>query len=793
MLKANSRWKLRVADEEKAHLLEKQLKIDPLVAKLLVMRGIETVEDANRFLFAEKVTFHDPFLLDGMEWAVERIKLAISKQEKILIFGDYDADGVSSTSVLLYTLQDFGADVEFYIPNRFTEGYGPNEAAFRWAKSAGFSLIITVDTGISAIHEAAVAKELGLDYIITDHHEPQPELPKADVIIHPLLSENYPFKALAGVGVAFKLAHALYGKVPEHLLEFAVIGTIADLVPLVEENRLIASKGIALLSRSNKPGIRALLKVCSLEGKAVTAENVGFSIGPRINAVGRLSSADSAVHLLMSTDIEEAEDLANEIDGINKERQQIVNDMTEEAFELIDRSFPLDENKVLVIAKEGWNAGVIGIVASRIVEKYYRPTIVLSIDEEKGLAKGSARSIEGFDLFANLSRCKEILPHFGGHPMAAGMTLNVSDVDELRNRLNMLASEQLTEEDYIPVKHIDLACSISEVSLDTIEQLARLAPFGVQNPAPKVMLNEVNIQDMKTVGANQNHIKVTFSQNEQTLDAIGFQKGYIIDEISPLAPVSVVGELSINEWNSTRKPQLMLEDIAVSSWQLFDLRGSRKLQDKLRNLDEENVALIAFQEQTLSKLDLQMWHDRTIVLDSSWENTVKHNNGLLKSKFVILLDLPQSVDMLKNVLQAMPIPERIYSVFYHEEEHYFATLPTRDHFTWFYGFLLKRKHFNLKEHAEKLAKHKGWSKETVYFMAEVFFELEFVKIENGLLTLQPIKVKRDLSESTSYQQKKEKLAVENELCYSSYRSLMQFFEGVYSPRVREEEEIKNGL
>jgi single-stranded-DNA-specific exonuclease len=787
MLQAKSRWKLRKYDEEKAQNLANSLQIEILVARLLVMRGIETIEEAKRFLFIEPMEFHDPFLLNGMAGAVNRIKEAIINKEKILIFGDYDADGVSSTTVLMVTLQDIGADVEFYIPNRFTEGYGPNEQAFRWAKSAGFSLIITVDTGISAVAEADVAKELGIDYIITDHHEPSPNLPAADFIIHPQLSPDYPFHELAGVGVAFKLAHALYGQLPEHLLEIAAIGTIADLVPLVDENRLIASRGVAMLSRSKRIGIKALLKVCGLEGQVLTAENIGFAIGPRINAVGRLESADPAVNLLLTDSMEEAEELANEIDNLNKERQKLVNKMTEEAYELVDMHYPAEENEVLVIAKEGWNPGVVGIVASRVVEKYYRPTIILSIDTEKNIAKGSARSIEGFDLFANLSKCRDILPHFGGHPMAAGMTLDLDKVDELRARLKEHAKETLTADDFTPIKHIDLSCSLEEITIDTIEQINRLAPFGMKNPSPKVVLTCDKIQEMKTVGAGSKHLKMTIAENGSSIDTIGFHLGEKLEHISPLAQVSVVGELGINEWNGFRKPQLLMEDVAVQDWQLFDYRSSRNLAKKLAELPENKIRIVSYQEDTIEQLQLADWSHRVININ---EQTVENN---VKDSYLFILDLPSSIEQLSQLFQEDHFPERIYAVFHHQNDHYFSTMPTRENFKWFYGFLLKKKSFDVRKHAEELAKYKGWSKETVNFMAKVFFELEFVKIEDGLLKINDIKTKRDLTESQAYKSKKEQMDLENELCYSSYRSLMTLLQQCKDSSVRDEEEVKDGL
>lgn len=786
LLQSKSRWIIQDCDRTLSQTLSKELNISPLVADLLVNRGIVTAETAINFLNKDAANFHDPFLLDSMDIAIARIEKAIENNEKILVYGDYDADGVSSTTVMVRALEQKGARVDFYIPNRFTEGYGPNEAAFRWAGNEGYSVIITVDTGISALHEAKIAKELGIDLIITDHHEVSPELPEAFAIIHPRKpGDHYPFGELAGVGVAFKVAHALLGELPKHLLEFAVIGTISDLVPLKDENRLIASLGLKAMQNTTNPGLRALLQIAGMEDKEITEETIGFAIGPRINAVGRLGSADPAVELLMTDSEEEAEMIAAEIDEINRDRQRLVNQITEEAIAEVENHFPTDENYVLVIAKEGWNPGVIGIVASRLVEKFYRPTIVLSIDMEKGVAKGSARSIEGFDLFENLSTCRDILPHFGGHAMAAGMTLKLEDVETLRNRLNHLASEILIEEDFSPLMNVDIRCSMDDVSVATIEEMLQLAPFGVGNPKPLVCIEEVSLQQIRKIGSQMNHLKVIFEKEGQVLDAVGFGYGYLADEISPLSTVKVVGELSINEWNGFRKPQLMLKDAAVEEWQLFDFRGKKEIKKQLQNTKLTQETMIAFREETIARLQLEDLKNQIVVVRDL--NSIDRVNK--SSKSLVILDLPHDSILLKRLLQ-LTMPERIYAVLDHEEEHFFSTLPTRDHFKWYYAFLLKQQPFNVNKYADALSKKKGWSKETIHFMTQVFFDLEFAKIENGLITLVENPAKRDFESSKTYNQKQELLKMQAELVYSSYQSLKEWFDRVIkTSRIAEEEVV----
>ncbi|PHA00848.1 single-stranded-DNA-specific exonuclease RecJ [Bacillus pseudomycoides] len=769
MLQAKTRWKEKYCNEELVGQLANKLQLSPLVASLLLNRGLNTEEKIVDFLNTEQQEFHDPFLLEGMDRTVERIRQAIQNGEQILIFGDYDADGVSSTTVLFLALQELGADVEFYIPNRFTEGYGPNEEAFRWAHSAGFSLIITVDTGIAAVHEAQVAKELGIDLIITDHHEPPPELPEALAIIHPKLADGtYPFHYLAGVGVAFKVAHALLGSVPEHLLEIAVIGTVADLVPLHGENRLLVQRGLKKLRTTQRVGLQALFKVANISQGEITEESVGFAIGPRINAVGRLEDATPAVHLLLSEDVEEAKELAQEIDELNKLRKDIVKQITEEAIAEVEAHYPPEENKVLVLAKEGWNPGVIGIVASKLIDRFYRPAIVLSIDPEKGTAKGSARSIEGFDLYANLSDCREILPHFGGHPMAAGMTLSMDDVDELRRRLNEQAAVQLSDEDFVPVTTVDAVCEVEDVTLAAIEEMQKLAPFGVGNPKPRIAVKAAGLESIRAIGSDGSHLKMTLRNGQATLDSIGFGFGAFAKEISPVAHVSIVGEASINEWNNFRKPQIMIQDIAVEAWQLFDWRSMRNVEANLADLSRDKLTIVYFKEEALQKFSLEAYADYLV-----------HAKDVttLEGRYVVVLDLPDATEDLKSICEK-GFPDRIYTVFYQENNHLFSTVPTREHFKWYYSFLHQKAPFSLRQYGEQLCRHKGWSKDTVNFMTQVFFELEFVTIKDGVIFMAEEMKKRDLTESNTYREKINHLQLEKELVYSTYQQLYAWFETI---------------
>ncbi|MDX1702068.1 MAG: single-stranded-DNA-specific exonuclease RecJ, partial [Melioribacteraceae bacterium] len=570
------RWHIEETDPTIVEKLKKELNIPTVSAKLLASRGYSNIEETRSFLKMDETNMYDPFLFFEMDVAVNRIKLAIEKEENILIYGDYDADGVTSTTVMMSALQSLDANVTFAIPNRFIDGYGPSERLFKQAFEDGIDLIITVDNGISGIEEIKLAKELGMDVIVTDHHEPGEVLPPADVIIHPRHPNgHYPFGELAGVGVAFKVVHALLGTVPKELFELVAIGTVADLVPLKSENRYFVKQGILQMRKSVRPAIQALCQISGVEQQSINEETIGFMFGPRINALGRLADAGPGVDLFLATNSSQAQSIAKELDDYNKERQNIVSKMTEEAISMIESGEIGENPHVIVVAKEGWNPGVVGIVASKLVEKFYRPTIVLGIDSEKRIAKGSARSIEGFHLFDELAKNRDILPHFGGHPMAAGMTFSIEHVIELRTRLNKQGEAVLTKEDLIPIQKIDIKLKVDEIDIDSIEALKELGPFGMDFPKPVYCIENVQVASMRKIGANQNHVKLEIEEDSTILDAVGFGQGHLADELTFGVRVSFVGDLQINEWNGRKKPQFMINDVQTKDWQLFDIRGIR--------------------------------------------------------------------------------------------------------------------------------------------------------------------------------------------------------------------------
>ncbi|MGJ9457073.1 single-stranded-DNA-specific exonuclease RecJ [Oceanobacillus sp. CF4.6] len=772
MLESKAIWKYTTTENKTEVLTDDTLDLSPTVRKLLQQRGITNTEDARKFLSPDIKNLHSPLQIDSIDKASERVHKAIDSNEKILVFGDYDADGVSSTTVLIKALNELGALCDYYIPNRFTEGYGPNESAFKRASENGYSLIITVDTGIASVHEAIIAKQLGIDLIITDHHEPQKELPEAYAILHPKCSPDYPFQELAGVGVAFKFAQALLGYFPKHLLEFAAIGTIADLVPLVDENRILAFYGLHALTISNNPGIKALKRICKIEGN-VSEEDVGFLIGPRINAVGRLQDADLAVKLLLTEDAEMAQEIAEEIDAINEQRKKIVNDIVKEA-ELIVQSS--ESHGVIIAAKEGWNEGVLGIVASKLVRKYDRPAIVLTIKPETGVVKGSARSIPAFDLFQNCMKIRDLFTHFGGHSQAAGMTFPLENLEIVQNKLDLFIQEELTEADFKQEITISAELALEDISEGLVSEIDKLAPFGMENPKPIIQVKEIP-SDARKIGSAKNHLKLQFKKEGFSLDGIAFGMGELYDYISPNTPLTIAGELGINEWNGNRKAQIFIRDMKIEEWQLFDFRGKRKMEIKPAG-NGKDLIISNSDERIHDQIEQVSYNTSMEILDEK--------NSLY------LYDLPVKLESLKRIIQHVK-PVNIYVFFHLEDSAYLSAFPSREEFVWFYALCRQRKVMDMKQELTKIMNHKGWSKDKVIFISNVFFELGFVKIENGIIEVQSDPIKKDLQDSKLYQDRLEKAAIEKQLYYSNYQELKKWFTSCMDYLGSPKEEVINGL
>ncbi|GEM_PF-25779 len=560
-------WTYNKLDNIKVEELSNSLGITPTISRVLLNRGIANHDEAKKFLYSSLTQLHDPFLLKDMDKVVKRIKAAIKNNEKICIYGDYDVDGISSTSIMIKYFNSINHPATYYIPNRMEEGYGLNKDAIEKISINGTRLIITVDCGITSVEEVKFANSLGIDTIITDHHECQNVLPDAYGIINPKQKDcSYPFDKICGCGLAFKLIQALtpaevFKTSIYDYLDIVAIATVADVVSLTDENRVIVKNGLEYISESINPGIQALLKVCGFEDRRLNAGNIAFGLAPRINAAGRISSADAGVQLFTATDVNQANKIAQLLNEENRYRQEIEMNILNEAIDIIERSPGYASDNILIIYNEGWHPGVIGIVASRIVEKYYKPTVILGVEE--GIAKGSARSIPGFDLFDAMNKCKDLFIKFGGHEQAAGLSINVENIEVFRQQINLIAKQTLTEEDLIPKVFYDDILKIEDISEQLIDEIQQLEPFGMGNSAPKFISQGLRTVDIRGIGVDKKHIKLKFEFSENYIDGIGFGLGDFQQLIELNDEIDIVFSPEYNVYNGNRKLQFNIKDIKI--------------------------------------------------------------------------------------------------------------------------------------------------------------------------------------------------------------------------------------
>ncbi len=582
------KWVLAESDESAVTALGMHAGLHPLIARLLVNRGITVEADARFFLSCELSTLSDPAIFAQMEHSVARIRTAIASGEKIVVYGDYDVDGVSGTSLLFLVLRRLGARVGSYIPNRITEGYGLNAAALEAIRNGGGKLVISVDCGITAHHEAAVARSLGLDLIITDHHEfvdaKGPDgardrddssgvtLPDAYAILHPLrllpgvsADTRRRVAGLTGVGIAFKLAQALLNarSDDEYLssyLDLVALGTIADVGKITGENRILVRYGLESMSSNTslRTGIAALKQLAGLNGKKIAVGTVGFTIAPRLNASGRLDRADMAFRLLTTDSHEEASKLASALDMMNRERQSIEERILEEARHLCLRADPTTAG-ALVLSSEQWHPGVVGIVASKIAEEFYRPTALICV--KNGVGKGSARSIPGFDLYEGLTACSDLLMGFGGHKYAAGFSLSEENIVPFQKRLGTLVHEKIGADGFVRTLSIDGAVTLDDLTMDLLGEIDKMAPFGQGNPEPRLGARRLKVVSSRIVG--KSHLKLKLMQGRgKAIDAIAFDKASLLGkQVRDGAQLAAVFTPRVSAWNGSRKVELDIRDI----------------------------------------------------------------------------------------------------------------------------------------------------------------------------------------------------------------------------------------
>lgn len=558
------KWEFYEADDKKIEEISEKYNISRLLARVLVNRGITNDEDINVFLNPTRNDFHDPYLMPDMKKAVDRIETAIKEKQKIIIYGDYDVDGITSITVLKRFLEEREIQVDYYVPNRLQEGYGLNKEAITQIAKDGYKLMITVDCGISGIEEIEYSNSLGIETIITDHHEPLEELPNAIAIVDAKRKDNqYPFRGLAGVGVVFKLIQAIGIRLnleeKEYLkyLDIVCVGTISDIVPLVDENRVIASLGLKLIQVTRNVGLKSLLKAIGY--KNVNSMAVSFGIAPRINACGRMGFQGEALKLFLTDNIVQAEEITEKLNSYNAERQAKERIIFDEALESL-KNVDMNNLNTIVLAGTGWHHGVIGIVASKLTEKFFKPTILLALEDD--IAKGSGRSIPGFDLHSALCASSKYLEKYGGHEMAVGLSLKKENLEDFRKAFEEIAKEYNIKE-ILPVIYVDSEITANDMNKETVEQLNKLEPFGEANKTPIFLYKNLKIDSIRALSEGR-HLKMTLKDNSATISAIGFNMGNLVEEYLIGDKVDIIGTLEVNSYNGIETIQINLKDIMKS-------------------------------------------------------------------------------------------------------------------------------------------------------------------------------------------------------------------------------------
>ena len=688
--------------------------LNPAIEQLVLARQLATAESLDTFA-KEETIHHDPFLFSEMSKIITRINEAIDQGEPILIYGDYDADGVTGTSILVRCLRELGALVDYYIPNRFYEGYGPNEDAFMQAIADGYQLVITVDNGIAGVDEAEILLEHGVDLIITDHHQVKETLPRAYAILHPELDENYPFHHLSGAGVALKVAEALLQEViPEDFYAIAMLGTIGDVVPLIDENRSIVKRGLAALRETEIEGLNAMMDLAGTEKSEVTEVNVGFELCPRLNAPGRMDEAALSVECLIAESEEEAKLIADQIESFNSERQKVTQKVLEEATKLVDVK-TLAKKKVVILYSPNWHEGILGIVAGRLAKQWQKAVFVVT-DDHEGFLKGSARAVEGYHLFELLNKCQDLIERFGGHALAAGITFAPENLQALEDKMN----ELLQEVEVTPSLQVDLSLPLADLNISFVEQLSILAPFGEGNRPPVIELKNVYVKNVKPIGNKLQHLKFTLYQEKHSVDVIAFNQAPLAMYLTPDTLFSFVGEAKINEWNGNRSVQFHFIDVLCNEFQFIDLRNRQAY------------------EQRKDQLQLATMYTNATEAD--------------EIETLIINQLPNSKEELMTLIKRKKPGNIVIAPL---ESN--VTFAPREKFVIVYKVVKQHGPITLNHQMINYFMRLGISKNELLFILQVFFEVELVIIKNGSVFPTVSVTKRDLAEAPTYQSQKAKL------------------------------------
>ena len=723
------------------------------IAKILNARDIKDISSVKKFFSDEFEEGYDPYLMYDMQKAVDRINEAIDNEEKILVYGDYDADGITSTVLLVETLISLGANVSSYIPNRFEEGYGPNKEAFTKIINSGISLIITVDNGIAGVEEVELANELGCDVIITDHHKIQDIIPNAYAIIHPEHPEgDYPFKKLAGVGVAFKLAHALLEIFPDFLLDLVAIGTIADMVSITDENRIFVKQGLELLNEDPRIGLKMLLELSNINSK-IDEQTVGFYIAPKLNSIGRMDSAKLGLSFLMAEDAANARVLAEQIEKFNIERKQVTEEIVKDVIDKIETSDK--KNKNVIMISGDYHEGVLGIVASNIVEKYQKPVFIMNSKE--GILKGSARSIYDFNIYTAMNKISDLFIAFGGHTLAAGFSFDEVNLNKIEDFLDSEYENYKQNNELKSTKNIDIVTSLEEISYQFFNSLEALKPYGMDFEKPTILIENSMVLNKTYFGSEKQYLRLTIADEVGNLECISFKDTSLFDKVKNNDIIDLLCTLDKNNFNGRTKLQAHIIDINVKEFLFEDLR---------------------FINYDISKIDNSCLKLSKNIDDRSNNFYLYKDINSIDSDFdnIYLLDIPNNKEFIEKIVRLKP--KKIYLICDEKQVLSDKYLIDKDRLIKLFNIILStnNKQINISQQLDKLLALLKTNVDSIKIMIQIFKELNLIAFENNTIILNPNYKTVDLKKSESFVRMESIFEIEHILLKESIANINNIFD-----------------
>ena len=724
------------------------------IAKILNARNITDMTSVKKYFSDEYEEGYDPFLMHDMQKAVDRINEAIENEEKILVYGDYDADGITSTVLLVETLISMGANVSSYIPNRFEEGYGPNKEAFTKIIDSGITLIITVDNGIAGVEEVDLANELGCDVIVTDHHKIQNTIPNAYAIIHPEHPEgNYPFKKLAGVGVAFKLAHALLEIFPDFLLDLVAIGTIADMVSITDENRIFVKQGLELINEDPRIGLKMLLELSGIDTK-IDEQTVGFYIAPKLNSIGRMDSAKLGLTFLMAEEPVTARALAEQIEQYNIQRKQITEDIVKDVINKIENSEKKQKNVIMVSGE--YHEGVLGIVASNIVEKYQKPVFIMN--EKEGVLKGSARSIFDFNIYEAMNKISDLFLAFGGHTLAAGFSFEKSNFEKIEEFLDNEFEEFKQNNDLKANKNIDIVTSLEDISYQFLNSLDALKPYGMDFEKPTVLIENAMVLNKAYFGSEKQYLRLTIADEVGNLDCITFKDSVTFDKVEKNDIIDLLCNIDKNNFNGRTKLQAHIIDINIKEFLFEDLRF---INYDIANIDINCLKLSKHRDDKDN--NFYQYKDLDSLIDEEFE-------------YIYLLDIPTSKEYLYKIINLKP--KKVFLICEEKQVLSDVYLIDKNRLIKLFNLILStnNKQINVAQQLDKLLAILKTNVDSLKIMIQIFKELELINFVNNTIILNPDYKTVDLKKSSSFIRMENIFEVENLLLKESITNINKILE-----------------